>query len=77
MYISTCKTHNFLLQQEIGGGIDVRCVDGFQGREADFIVLSCVRSSGPGFTREPNRVNVAVSRAKLVVCYDEGLSAFH
>ena len=46
-------------------------VDGFQGREKDVIVLSCVRSGGgkegsqrPGFVDDAQRLNVAMSRAR-------------
>ena len=50
---------------------NVRTVDGFQGKEADFILLSLVRSNKRtgssrrwGFFREPRRINVALSRAR-------------
>ena len=49
----------------------VRTVDGFQGKEADFILLSLVRSNKRtgssrrwGFFRDPRRINVALSRAR-------------
>jgi len=49
----------------------VRTVDQFQGREADFIVLSLVRNNERtgslgrwGFVSKPNRLNVALSRAR-------------
>lgn len=50
-------------------------VDQAQGSEADIVVLSCVRSNDMGqvgFTTNPNRFNVAVSRARerLVVVGD-------
>lgn len=43
-------------------------VDGFQGRENDIIIMSFVRSnkeSSIGFAGVPNRMNVALSRAKF------------
>jgi hypothetical protein len=43
--------------------IDV--VDSFQGHEADFVLLSMVRNSGIGFLDNPNRLNVALTRAKF------------
>lgn len=48
----------------------VRCssIDNFQGEESDIIVASLVRSSARGaigFLKEPQRVNVLLSRARL------------
>lgn len=49
----------------------VKTVDGFQGKEADFIILSLVRNNKRtgssrrwGFFRDPRRINVAFSRAR-------------
>ncbi|KAH9119960.1 hypothetical protein AeMF1_007644, partial [Aphanomyces euteiches] len=45
--------------------VDVITVDAMQGREADVVVLSCVRTDNKiGFLRNPNRLNVAISRVK-------------
>ena len=49
----------------------VKTVDGYQGKEADFIILSLVRNNKRtgssrrwGFFRDPRRINVALSRAR-------------
>ena len=39
-------------------------VDSMQGREADIVFLSLVRTGGLGFLDNTNRVNVAITRAK-------------
>lgn len=47
------------------GQVDVITVDSMQGREADVIVLSCVRTGSTiGFLKDKQRLNVALSRAK-------------
>jgi hypothetical protein len=46
-------------------GLVVSTVDGFQGDERDFVLISCVRSvPSVGFLNDHRRINVAMSRAK-------------
>lgn len=54
--------------------IEVNTVDGFQGREKDIIIFSCVRSERAegekesytiGFLGDKRRMNVSLSRARL------------
>ncbi|KAL9649826.1 hypothetical protein ABK040_009639 [Willaertia magna] len=59
------------------GKLDINTIDGFQGREKDIIIVSCVRSEGVGFLNDFRRMNVAITRAKyslIVVCNSKELS---
>ncbi|KAL2713828.1 helicase SEN1 [Vespula squamosa] len=50
--------------------IEINTVDSFQGQERDVILMSCVRSHGIGFLSDPQRLCVALTRAKysLILC---------
>lgn len=54
-------------------GIIIATIDAFQGREMDFVILSCVRSNNNnniGFMSDKRRMNVALTRAKysFIIC---------
>ena len=68
MYVGVC-TDLLILCWAVTQELEVASVDAFQGREKDFIILSCVRSNehqGIGFLNDPRRLNVALTRAKWV-----------
>jgi len=51
-------------------GIDVKSVDGYQGRERDIVVFSAVRSNRRhqlGFLTDWRRMNVALTRARMAM----------
>ncbi|XP_049394200.1 uncharacterized protein LOC125858458 [Solanum stenotomum] len=58
----------------IATGVDVATIDSFQGREADAVIISMVRSNNlgaVGFLGDNRRMNVAITRARkhvAVVC---------
>lgn len=57
-----------LLQKSGLGKVECASVNTFQGREMDYIVLSCVRSNSRriiGFLNDPKRLNVMLTRARF------------
>ncbi|KAL6596873.1 hypothetical protein ACP70R_047007 [Stipagrostis hirtigluma subsp. patula] len=63
-----------LEESPVASGVEVSTIDSFQGREADAVVISMVRSNSMravGFLGDSRRMNVAITRAKrhvAVVC---------
>ncbi|CDZ97219.1 atp dependent helicase [Phaffia rhodozyma] len=69
-YVVNYMQFNGSLKKELYKEVEVASVDAFQGREKDYIILSCVRSNehqGIGFLSDPRRLNVALTRAKYGV----------
>ncbi|THH20883.1 hypothetical protein EW146_g550 [Bondarzewia mesenterica] len=69
-YIVNYMQYHGSLKKDLYKEIEVASVDAFQGREKDYIILSCVRSNehqGIGFLNDPRRLNVALTRAKYGV----------
>ena len=66
-YVVQHMTRVGVLHPQLYKDIQVASVDSFQGKEKDFIIMTCVRSnekSGIGFLSDPRRLNVAITRAR-------------
>ncbi|KAK8850599.1 hypothetical protein IAR55_004518 [Kwoniella newhampshirensis] len=69
-YVASYMQLHGSLKKELYKEVEVASVDAFQGREKDYIILTCVRSNehqGIGFLNDPRRLNVALTRAKYGV----------
>ncbi len=66
MVITPYRAQEALLQKALGAlpGVDVCTLDRCQGREADCVIISLVRSRATPFFDMPKRWNVALTRAK-------------
>ena len=71
-FVQTIQLHHFLYysgtnKKEEIDGLTISTINGYQGRENDYIILSCVRSNkdhNVGFMSNKARINVALSRAR-------------
>lgn len=77
-YIASYLHHKGSLGYKKYEDIEIASVDAFQGKEKDFIIISCVRSnsnSSLGFLSDFRRLNVALTRAKygVIICGNAGL----
>jgi regulator of nonsense transcripts 1 len=66
-YVVQHMQFNGALKKELYKAVEVASVDAFQGREKDYIIVTCVRSNenlGIGFLTNAKRLNVALTRAK-------------
>ena len=61
----------FYLEYNENKIVDIKLytVDKFQGQEADIVFLSMVNTNRDGFLDNPNRLNVAITRARYQMVY--------
>ena len=80
--ITPYKEQQRVLAKTLGSGNIIGTVDSFQGQERDIIILDLVRANPQhevGFTLQPKRLNVALSRAReklIIVANLETLQGF-
>lgn len=65
LLIKNIKHNNKVFNDIFKNKIEISTIDAYQGREAEFVVISLVRNSGsPRFFKDLRRLNVAMSRVK-------------
>ena len=74
-YAAQVRLLRTLLAHHVDAGLEIGSIDGMQGREAEAVILSLVRSNADGtigFLSDTRRMNVALTRArrKLIVIGD-------
>lgn len=79
--ITPYKDHEEYMRRMIDS-VEIKSIDGFQGREKEVIILSLVRANDNeeiGFLRDKRRLNVAITRAKrkLMIVGDAKTLASH
>jgi len=72
----------WLREQWDASDLEIDTVDGFQGREKEAVLISCVRSNSKGeigFLADTRRMNVALTRArrKLIIVGDSATLGGH
>lgn len=81
-YAAQVRRLRALLADERAGGLEIRTVDGFQGREKEAVIVDLVRSNPDGdlgFLADTRRMNVALTRARrwLLVVGDSATLGDH
>jgi len=81
-YDAQVRRLRVLLADERAAGLEIRTVDGFQGREKEAVIVDLVRSNPDGeigFLADTRRVNVALTRARrfLLVIGDSATLGAH
>ncbi len=77
--ITPYKEQQRFLATKLGNRAEIGTIDAYQGRERDIVILDLVRANPDfrlGFTVQPNRLNVALSRARQKLIIVMNLNTF-